>query len=309
MMMYCCRHMYIRHMYIHKKKKKRKLRYEISDTHSSRLLKSIWFWIVYMVSCCLELLVVELVMLFFVEIEIKKNSTKRPIQNTCTLLCRIEIHVPENSQTCLSSVADSHSNRDKHTNFKTIILYRMIFIYVQFYPNIHKAAITNTQSVHIHIHNPQSQPTTKLIQASCWHPSHKCCHERQTYIREREDENKRKAHDYLNDFQLSQQALQVMLKSGTISVPQREKSVYTCCPEMYNSSSSEVVIELVPVRSGDDSRTISCRDKELINSGYELEDLSWDLPKCQNLASIVGKNLSTKGTSHSIFLFWWYEQA
>jgi len=54
-MMYCCRHMYIRHMYIHKKKK-RKLRYDISDTHSSRLLKSIWFWIVYMVSCCVELL-------------------------------------------------------------------------------------------------------------------------------------------------------------------------------------------------------------------------------------------------------------
>ena len=71
-----------------------------------------------MVSCCLELLVVELVMLFFVEIAIKKNSTKRPTQNT--LLCRIEIHVPENSQTCLSSVADSHSNRDKHTNFKII---------------------------------------------------------------------------------------------------------------------------------------------------------------------------------------------
>jgi len=72
-----------------------------------------------MVSCYLKLLVVELVMLFFVEIEIKKkrNSTKRPIQNT--LLCRIEIHVPENSQTCLSSVADSHSNGDKHTNFKT----------------------------------------------------------------------------------------------------------------------------------------------------------------------------------------------
>jgi len=71
-----------------------------------------------MVSCCVELLVVELVMLFFVEI------TKRPIQNT--LLCRIDIHVhvcvPENSQICLSSVADSHSNRDKHTNFKTIIL-------------------------------------------------------------------------------------------------------------------------------------------------------------------------------------------
>jgi len=128
-MMYCCRH--IRHMYIHKKKK-RKLRYDISGTHSSRLLKSIWFWIVYMVSCCVELLVVELVMLFFVEIEIKKkrNSTKRPIQNT--LLCRIEIHVPENSQTCLSSVADSHSNRDRHTNFKTILQkYRCINLHWQ----------------------------------------------------------------------------------------------------------------------------------------------------------------------------------
>ena len=34
----------------------------------------------------------------------------------------------------------------------------MIFIYVQFYPNIHKAAITNTQSVHIHIRIPQHTP-------------------------------------------------------------------------------------------------------------------------------------------------------
>ena len=83
-----------------------------------------------------------------------------------------------------------------------------------------------------------------------------------------------KAQDYLNDFQLSQQALQVVMKSGTITVPQREKSVYSYCPELYNSSSSEVVIELVPVRSGDDFRTVSCRDKELINSGYELKDLS-----------------------------------
>jgi len=108
-------------------------------------------------------------------------------------------------------------------------------------------------------------------------------------------ENKRKAQDYLNDFQLSQQALQVMLKSGTITVPQREKSVYTCCPELYNSSSSEVVIELVPVRSGDDFRTVSCTDKDLINSGYELKDLSLDLRKCPNLTSIVGKKLGTKG--------------
>ena len=37
-------------------------------------------------------------------------------------LCRVEIHVHENSQTCLSSVADSHPNRDKVTNFETIIL-------------------------------------------------------------------------------------------------------------------------------------------------------------------------------------------
>jgi len=50
----------------------------------------------------------------------------------------------------------------------------MIFIYVQFYPNIHKAAITITQSVRIRIHNPQSQPTTRLIQVSCWRPSNKC---------------------------------------------------------------------------------------------------------------------------------------
>ena len=58
----------------------------------------------------------------------KRNSTKRPIPIQNTLLCRIEIHVPENSQTCLSSVADSHSNRDRNTNFKTIILilYRKI---------------------------------------------------------------------------------------------------------------------------------------------------------------------------------------
>ena len=86
-----------------------------------------------------------------------------------------------------------------------------------------------------------------------------------------------------------------MLKSGTITVPQREKSVYTCCPELYNSSSSEVVIELVPVRSGDDFRTVSCTDKDLINSGYELKDLSLDLRKCPNLTSIVGKKLDTKG--------------
>ena len=86
-----------------------------------------------------------------------------------------------------------------------------------------------------------------------------------------------------------------MLKSGTITVPQREKSVYTCCPELYNSSSSEVVIELVPVRSGDDFRTVSCTDKDLINSGYELKDLSLDLRKCPNLTSIVGKKLGTKG--------------
>ena len=66
----------------------------------------------------------------------------------------------------------------------------------------------------------------------------------------------------------------MILKLGTITVPQREKSVYTYCPELYNSSSSEVVIELVPVRSGDDFRTVSCRDKELINSGYELKGLS-----------------------------------
>ena len=83
-----------------------------------------------------------------------------------------------------------------------------------------------------------------------------------------------RAQDYLNDFQLSQQALQVMLKSGTIAVPQQEKSVYSYYSELYNSSSSEVVIELVPARSGDDFRTVSCRDKELINNGYELKDLS-----------------------------------
>jgi len=119
--------------------------------------------------------------------------------------------------------------------------------------------------------------------------------ERQTYIREREDENKRIAQDYLNDFQLSQQALQVMLKSGTITVPPRENPAYKCCPELYNSSSSEVVIELVPVRSRDDFRTVSCTDKELINSRYELKDLSLDLRKCPNLTSIVGKKLGTKG--------------
>jgi len=29
-------------------------------------------------------------------------------------------------KTCLSTVADSHSNRDRHTNFKTIILYNIV---------------------------------------------------------------------------------------------------------------------------------------------------------------------------------------
>ena len=73
-----------------------------------------------------------------------------------------------------------------------------------------------------------------------------------------------KAQDYLNDFQLSQQALQVVMKSGTITVPQREKLVYSYCPELYNSSSSEVVIELVPARSGDNFRTVSCRKLKII---------------------------------------------
>ena len=41
----------------------------------------------------------------------------------CAVVPRsVEIHVHENSQKCLSSVADSHSNGDRHTNFKTIIL-------------------------------------------------------------------------------------------------------------------------------------------------------------------------------------------
>ena len=59
-----------------------------------------------MVSCSVELLAVELVMLFFVEIEIKKREIpqndqfkyhRRVAKNT--LLCRVEIHVHENSQT------------------------------------------------------------------------------------------------------------------------------------------------------------------------------------------------------------------
>ena len=90
-----------------------------------------------MVSCCVELLAVELVMLFG-EIVIKKREIRQNDQWGCEipprdqfanwLLCQVEIHVHENSQIFLSSVADSHSNRDKHTNFKTILYRYRIYV-------------------------------------------------------------------------------------------------------------------------------------------------------------------------------------
>ena len=54
--------------------------------------------------------------------------------------CTYYVHVNENSQICLSPVADSHSNRDRHTNFKTIILilYRIhVYTYIYLYLHIY----------------------------------------------------------------------------------------------------------------------------------------------------------------------------
>ena len=76
-----------------------------------------------MVSFCVELLAVELVMLFFCEIVIKKkkfdkmanslwNSTKRPIQTPWKfanrLLCQVDV---QNSQTCLYTCTWKFANR------------------------------------------------------------------------------------------------------------------------------------------------------------------------------------------------------
>ena len=170
----------------------------------------------------------------------------------------------------------------------------MIFIYVQIYPNIHKAAITNTQSVHIHIHNPQSQPTTRLIQVSCWHPSNKCYHKRQTYSWKRRWKQKESSwlSEWLSAFTTS--------PSGDVEVGYNHRAKKRKIGVYVLSWNVKFVFLWGRDRIGSSSkrwrlRTVSCRDKELINSGYELEALSWDLRKCQNLTSIVGKKLSTKG--------------